>query len=65
MNEISKILEQIKNIYFSSLANDEKYNKLSNLWEKYYIICNEKNIFLDEVENLRMIFENECYSIYQ
>ena len=65
MNEISEILNNIKDVYFSSLSNDEKYIKLSRLWKDFYVLCGEKNIFLDEVEDLRMIWENECYSIYQ
>ena len=65
MEEIRRILDNIKNTYFSNLDNDSKYNKVVKLWDKFYEFCDEKNIYLEEVKDLRMMFENECYSIYQ
>jgi len=65
MEEVREVLDKIKNIYFSNLDNDNKYNEVVKLWNEFYKLCNKKNIYLEEVEDLRMLFEHECYSIYQ
>lgn len=65
MKEIRVVIEEIKDIYFSNLDNDQKYSKVVKLWDKFYELCDKYDLYLEEVDNLRLIFESDCYSIYQ
>lgn len=65
MKDVKNKIDEIKSIYFGNLNNDQKYKEVVKLWNEFYSLCNKKNIYLDEVEDLRMMFENECYSINQ
>ena len=49
----------------SSVSNDEKYKKVSILWEKYYQLKNKYNIEEELEYNLNLLVENECYKINQ
>jgi len=56
-------LNEIIGVYSSELSNNEKYSRVTLLWEKYYELKNSLNVELDDDYNLLLMFENECYKI--
>ena len=65
MDILEETLKEIEKIYMSSISNDEKYKKVSILWEKYYQLKNKYNIEEELEYNLNLLVENECYKINQ
>ncbi len=65
MNELKELLNEIIKEYNGELSNDEKYSRVTLLWEKYYELKNSLNVDLDDDYNLLLMFENDCYRIEQ
>lgn len=65
MIKLKKLLNEIVEVYESSLENDAIYSKVSRLWEEYYKYKEENNIDFDGDYNISLMYENTCYSIDQ
>lgn len=63
MDELNKILIEIMDVYESDLDNDNKYNRVSELWTRYYKRSFELGKELDFAKQIYLLCENECYKI--
>lgn len=65
MKELEEILRCIMDVYNQDISNDEKYEKVSMLWTRYYQLSSKLGVYLDSAYHLYLVCENECYKIYQ
>lgn len=61
MKELKEILIAIKNTYDKLPISEEKHEILADLWTKYYQLCEEKGLYLEESDELCLDGENKSF----
>ena len=65
MNDAKEILNQLVELYNKNLDNDDKHKIASQLWTKYYKLCQENHLYLEEGYQLYLMLESESYIVNQ